>query len=739
MNIDGSITYTWGGLNINGKRPLPAEVDIQELTTKKIRIGEPAYELPESEGKAGEVIVADGVGGTNWEAAEIADPVDVEEVITKKIVIGLPAYQLPEQKGEAGEVMVQQGDGSVLWEQTESAGNALLENLLYDPLNGGLGADPLTIVTSSMSFNSWLINPPIVGVSDRYGIVTGDGFQANPPHEWNPPNMQGTTFIWFEVTLPSFTNPQEARLFLRLWGLVGGRIEGDEISDTSGPTDEVFCWIQEQKYAEPEGDDYGPQLKSKNVSFLQKLSPTTTKPWGYNPNPLFASIQRYEVNIDPLRWSGLSVRIGLSFENGGPVPFPEAKNVIPPGASLSSMELFSQFPGSGTIATLPGDINHQSLANVGVLDHATIDSYLDQGVKTTDNVVFNDAELKSVEIENWKISQQGGDLLLEDGEYKAALGGHVPNTPTTFCIWSNFNSDIAGGFRNYRSRGSLSAPGACQDGDITDVHRVYVHNGSDYANAASYRFRALGNQTTGNSGSYMDIELHPQGSVGRPTAYYEFRTDAFNLGLPASGYALPTTRGYPGQVLKLGEDGQTVDWDTVGKYSQITEVTAVNTVVRTLLTPASAMAKGSLLIPANVLKVGDSMHIRISGIIDTAESKNEEVDLNLTSTSTAGEVILHETTFIDLNEIKEGPYPFEWEVDLVVKEITGATSSIYCNSQFSYTTKLEANAGKIWNANSEVSTLNLTLDQTLGLWAQWNNANPSNLIRMKMCTMTKTF
>lgn len=677
MDING-ILVSESALNVNGKRSRDTSdlLETNEVQTKRIRIGtEPdTYYLPDEEGKSGQTIVADGIGGSNWET-------------------------------------------------TESAGNSILENLLLDPLTGG---NLLTIIPSITTSNSWLINPPS-GV-DPWTVLTGD-YTNGPPHAWLPPSAAGRCIVYFETTLPTIVNTFETNFQLKLWGDVGGRISGDETSIDN----DVYCWIQKASEDPPEADDTVFQLQEKEVHFLRKLEPRAGQAWGHEH--FLTSAELYKVNIDPAQWNGAAVRIGLGFNNAGPstmIP-PE---IFPPGARFRSIQLFSQFPGSGAIATLPEQIDHDVLINSGnIIDHATIDAYINQPLTTT-----SDVEFKSVNVTDWQLQQDAaGDFELLTPQSKLVFGGHSQNVPSTLCAFASYNGGGAGGFRSFRSRGTLTVPTNVLDGDVLDVRRTFAHDGAVYYNCGSIRTNAVGSHTAANSGTSIALELTPNGTKSL-NDYYLFKTNEFQLGLTNSGYILPTTRGYVGQVLKLGEDGETMGWDTVGKYQQLQSGFADNTALETSLTDQNAaLAKGNLIFPAGVVKPGDSIHIRVSGAFHS-ESKDEEVTLRIFAIDENNvKHVLHSTGLIDLDEIKIAETPYEWEVDLVIRDVN-TTSTVYANSQLSYSKEFNAGGGKLWNSNSFSTTMNLlTLDNTLDISAQWNAASSLNTFRADMITVTKTF
>lgn len=672
-----------------------------------------------------------GVSNKRKAVSDVVDNLDNSSVKTKRLRIGVEpeVYTLPEAKGNPGDVMVAQSNGNVLWEHPTSAGSALIETLVLDPLNGGAAPSFGTILSpNSQNRFSTVLDVP----TNRWQLLNDNPNLSPGIH--GTANIVGQCYAYVHTVLPIVNAVEGDRLILRVYGFVGGR----EVGNYTFPGQEaewfsnVYAWIQQSGEAPPVGDD--PDHFQKFVRCLQVLKPSSSQVASWSNTNGHGSPKRYDVEIDPLNWMGKSVRIGLCFKSSRI----NDTTILQQGCQISDFKILVQSLGNGVATLPPGMIQHQDLQGTGTLTHANIDSYLDQEVKTTSNPTFN-----SVNVQNWSLSQTGGfeDFELRDnnGQSRYVFGGHATGGGiNTMCIYSAINSQTGGGFRNYRSRGTLNAPTACLDGDNTHLTWAYAHNGSAHVPHCQFRFRAIGDQTPTNSGSYFELRLTRENTNGA-YSFYRLRPDGFGIGQEPNGYILPIEAGYPGQMLKLGDDGKTMQWDTVGKYSQITDVTVVNTADRILLTPLSAIAKGSPHFPPNVLVEGDCLHVRISGTIGTEDNKDQEVDLNLTATSVEqGEIIIHQTSFVDLNEVK-GQFPWEWEVDLQVQEIAGATSRIHCNSQFSYSGKADSNGGKLWNSNSETLTLDTTILQTLGVWAQWQQAHPDNYLDMKMCVMTKTF
>jgi hypothetical protein len=187
----------------------------------------------------------------------------------------------------------------------------------------------------------------------------------------------------------------------------------------------------------------------------------------------------------------------------------------------------------------------------------------DQPLNTT-----NDVEFKSVAVEGWNMSQDGaGDFVLEDANNKLLFGGHSQNIRSTICSFLSQNTGGGGGFRSYRSRGTLANPTNVVDGDVLDVRRCFSHDGAQYFNCASIRTNAEGDHSAVNSGTSVAMELTPNGSKGE-SDYYRFKTNEFQIGLTGNGYAIPTLRApAANQVLRSQDAVGTVAWDNLPDQS----------------------------------------------------------------------------------------------------------------------------------------------------------------------------
>lgn len=168
----------------------------------------------------------------------------------------------------------------------------------------------------------------------------------------------------------------------------------------------------------------------------------------------------------------------------------------------------------------------------------------------------------------------------------------------------------------------------------------------------------------------------------------------------------------------------------VGLFSQTTSSTPIaNTTTESSLIGSGV---GSLSVPANQFKVGDSYHAKLIGHI----SCNSAATLRLKIK--AGSVILADTGIIDLDTITDR----HWEINVyfTIREIGGAgTASIASGGIFSYTKNSGLNFEGTNFSIVNDDTFDTTISNTLDVTAQWGSANVADSIYSDIFTLSKTF
>lgn len=162
-----------------------------------------------------------------------------------------------------------------------------------------------------------------------------------------------------------------------------------------------------------------------------------------------------------------------------------------------------------------------------------------------------------------------------------------------------------------------------------------------------------------------------------------------------------------------------------GLFAQTADGAALgNTLVETSVVGSGV---GSLSIPANTFKVGDSFHAKIGGLIST--QPNHEITIRAKSGST-----VLETTGIIVLELATNQ-PWELELDFTIRAI-GATGEIKTNGNFVYNRDTGSYIGKTLG---DTEVFDTTVANTLDITAQWGQEDASDSIVVQQLILTKIF
>ncbi len=148
--------------------------------------------------------------------------------------------------------------------------------------------------------------------------------------------------------------------------------------------------------------------------------------------------------------------------------------------------------------------------------------------------------------------------------------------------------------------------------------------------------------------------------------------------------------------------------DLFGLYAQTTQSA---TVTGTTETSIIGTGVGSLTIPANAFRVGDSFHGKIGGVIsDTANGDDITVRIK------AGATVLATTGAFTLDTTNAAGEGWEMELDFTVASL-GVAGSICTNGNFAYTkTNDKKVSGYVFQ---DVQPLNTTISNTLDITVEW--------------------
>ena len=164
---------------------------------------------------------------------------------------------------------------------------------------------------------------------------------------------------------------------------------------------------------------------------------------------------------------------------------------------------------------------------------------------------------------------------------------------------------------------------------------------------------------------------------------------------------------------------------TYGLYAQ----TIVSSIVTNTTTETSIVGSGvgGLTVPRDSFKAGDSYHAKIGGLI-SAQNGDE-----LTVRIKAGSVILATTGLISLSPVTD--LGWECELDFTVAAI-GASGSICTNGNFAYTRNTGGLEGYVFQ---DVETFDTTIDNTLDVTVQWNQAKTQDEIHSANFILTQVY
>jgi len=139
---------------------------------------------------------------------------------------------------------------------------------------------------------------------------------------------------------------------------------------------------------------------------------------------------------------------------------------------------------------------------------------------------------------------------------------------------------------------------------------------------------------------------------------------------------------------------------------------------------------GSLTVPPNGFKVGDSFHVKIGGIVSALNGAT------LTFQVKSGTAVLGTDSITFTNGVTSRAW--EFKCDFTIRSIGSITiASILSNGTFSYGVGSDI-YGEGFNTLNN-TTFNTTILNTLDFTVQWGAASASNSIYSTMCILTKLY
>ena len=169
---------------------------------------------------------------------------------------------------------------------------------------------------------------------------------------------------------------------------------------------------------------------------------------------------------------------------------------------------------------------------------------------------------------------------------------------------------------------------------------------------------------------------------------------------------------------------------TGGLYAQ----TALGTAITNTTTETSMVGTGvgSLTVPANFFKVGDSFALKMCGNLSSAS--NETIHVRIKSNG----IVIGDLGVFQM-KITTNKY-FELIVDFTVTKIGAAgVAELFVNGQYSYNHNA---AGEIAGNNFALisnTTFDTTVSNTLTITAEWGLAKTANKIQSQNFVLTKMY
>lgn len=169
---------------------------------------------------------------------------------------------------------------------------------------------------------------------------------------------------------------------------------------------------------------------------------------------------------------------------------------------------------------------------------------------------------------------------------------------------------------------------------------------------------------------------------------------------------------------------------TRGLFAQTANSTPItNTIVETSLINGGV---GTLTVPANGFKVGDSFRAVMAGILNAANNQTIRIRVK------AGSVLLLDSGVQSISNITNDV--FSLNVDFTIRAIGGAgVASIVSLGTFHYIKTSNASTQGFAFNQVNSTTFNTTISNTLSVTVQWGAANPGNNIYTDIFILNKTY
>jgi hypothetical protein len=169
---------------------------------------------------------------------------------------------------------------------------------------------------------------------------------------------------------------------------------------------------------------------------------------------------------------------------------------------------------------------------------------------------------------------------------------------------------------------------------------------------------------------------------------------------------------------------------TGGLYAQTANSTPItNTIVETSLINGGL---GSLSVPANFFKVGDSFRAIMAGVLNVANNQTIQIKVK------AGPVVLLNSTTQNISNITNDI--FSLNIDFTIRQLGGpGVASIVSLGTFHYAKTSNASLQGFAFNQVENTLFSTTIPNTLDITVQWGAADPGNSIYSDIFILNKTY
>jgi len=184
--------------------------------------------------------------------------------------------------------------------------------------------------------------------------------------------------------------------------------------------------------------------------------------------------------------------------------------------------------------------------------------------------------------------------------------------------------------------------------------------------------------------------------------------------------------GFTGGVI----GGSVIPTTNFGLFTQIENGTPVeNTITETSIV---GVGIGTLSVPANTFKIGDTFHLKICGVLNSKNNQTLTIKLhaNGIDIGTTGVIQLATTT----------ARIWELSADFTIRNIGGlGVASLLTNGQFFYQKNASTTYEGVSFLNLDTTTFDTEILNTLDVVAQWGFADPLNSIYTSQLVLNKVF